>query len=313
MRTHALGVPLVVTVAFLCLTATPALATPVVDQQQPVIDDSVGGLAIGGLSDELLAQTFTVGLAGDLVEVDLPIACSTGDPLILEIQGVAATGEPDGTLLRSQTYSGAGLSSFFPDPPFLRPFILSVPLPVTVGDRLAIVLNSPGECAIFQGPLGDPYAGGDGWFDARPNPPGWLPLTTGLLPADQRFDLPFATIVDEGAMNVDIDFLYRSRTNRFNPRRGGTVDFAALTSPSFDATTVDWTTAAAGPAGAGALGPGSILDVDGDGDMDLVLDFNSRDLGVTCGDTTITLHATTTAGDSISGVDAIIVVGCGRR
>ena len=313
MRVHNGAASLVIATVCMVFATAPAECAPLVDQQQPVIDDSVGGLAIGGFSDELLAQTFTVGLAGDFVEVDLPIACSTGDPLILEIQGVAATGEPDGTVLRSQTYSGAGLPSFFPDPPFLRPFVLSVPLPVTVGDRLAIVLNSPGECGIFQGPLGDPYAGGDGWFDARPNPPGWLQLSTGLLPADQRFDLPFATVVDDGTLEVDIDFLYRSRMNRFNPRRGGSVDFAVLTSPSFDATTVDWTTAAAGPAGAGALGPGSAVDVDGDGDVDLVLDFNARDLGVACGDTTITLLATTFAGDEIRGVDAITVVGCGRR
>ncbi len=288
---------------------TPVFAAPIVDQQQPVIDDSIGGLAID--PDEKLAQTVTVGVDGDLVEVDLPIACNTGD-LILEIQGVAATGEPDGAVLRAQTYSGVGLPSFFPDPPFLRPFVLSVPLPVTIGQRLAIVMKSPGQCAIFEGPLGDPYSGGDAWFDARPNPPGWLPLTAGRLPADQRFDLPFATIVDNGVIDVDIDFLPRSRANRINPRRGGRVDIAVLTSPTFDATTVDWTTATAGPAGAPALGPGVVSDADRDGDMDLVLDFDARALGIVCGDLTISLHALTFGGDEISGIDAITVVGCGR-
>ena len=90
-----------VIVVLSCVLAGPrtARAAAAVDQQQPVIDDSVGGLAIGGgaLSDEKLAQVFTVGLAGYLTEIRLPIACDDGDPLILEIQSVTA-GLPDGGL-----------------------------------------------------------------------------------------------------------------------------------------------------------------------------------------------------------------------
>jgi len=290
----------------------PARAAAVVDQQQPVIDDSVGGLAIGGgpLSDQKLAQVFTVGLAGYLTEVRLPIACDGGDPLILEIQSVAA-GLPDGGVLRSQTYDGAGLPSFAPDPPQLRPFTLAVPLPVVAGQQLAIFLYSPlpGACGVFQGPVGDPYPGGDGYFDALPNlPRQWLPLGP---PLGDRSDLPFATLVDD-RVTVGIDFLPHLRLNRINPRRGGAVEAAVLSSPSFDAGMVDWSTATLGPAGAPALGPGTVADVDRDGDLDLVLEFDARSLGVACGDTAITLLATTVGGVDVRGVDAITVAGCGR-
>jgi hypothetical protein len=81
----------------LLLGAIPAaVAAPAVDQEQPIIDDTIGGAAIGGgsLSDEYLAQTFTVGMAGKLVEVRLPIGCDPNSDLILQIQNVdPLTGE----------------------------------------------------------------------------------------------------------------------------------------------------------------------------------------------------------------------------
>jgi len=290
----------------------PALApaAAVVDQQQPVIDASVGALAIGGASDQKLAQTVTVGLGGALTEVRLPITCDGGSHLILEIQGTAA-GLPDGTVLRSQTYDGAGLPPFPPDPPSLRSFGLAVPLPVTAGQQLAIVLSSPapGTCGIFQGPVGDPYPAGDGTFDALPNVPReWLPLGP---PLGDRSDLPFATLLED-RREIGIDFLPRNPANRFNPRRGGDAEVAVLSSPSFAAGTLDWTTATLGPAAAPALGPGSLADVDRDGDLDLVLEFDARSLGLTCGDAVVELLAATLTGTGLHGVDAVTVAGCGR-
>ena len=48
------------------------------------------------------------------------------------------------------------------------------------------------KCSLEQGPVGDPYAFGDGWFIALPNPVDvWLPISLG----SGRFDLPFETFV----------------------------------------------------------------------------------------------------------------------
>lgn len=182
------GIALVLGVAF----AAPAAAGPPtlqVDQQQPVIDAAEGPLAVGGPSEQKLAQTFTVGLDGRFAGVGLAIGCADGR-LEVEIQGTTATGEPDGVALVRRTYSGASLPGTVPAT--FEPLRLPRRLAVAPGDQLALVLvNATGSCGVASSPDGDSYAGGRGWFDARPNPPAWLPFSP-LSPED---DLPFQTIV----------------------------------------------------------------------------------------------------------------------
>lgn len=169
-------------------TATTTVVDGSVDQSQPLIDNTVGGLGIGGASEQKLAQVVTPAISGTLTETRFPVACSTGD-LIVEIQGVAG-GLPNGVVLTSQAISAKSLPSFFPDPPSFRSLVFSAPVFFSAGNPFAIVLRSDGACGLFQGPIGDPYPGGDGFFDARPNTPGvWVPLGT-------RSDLPFQTVVD---------------------------------------------------------------------------------------------------------------------
>lgn len=184
------------------IVATQALAagcfpTPMpppiaaVDQQQPTIDTAVGGSSIGGASQQILAQVVVAGRAGRLLEVQFPVACSSGN-LIVEIRQVSAADEPVGVALTSETVAGSTLPSFVPNPPTFRAIRFSVPVPVSVGTRFAIVLLSAGQCATFQGPVGDPYTGGHAWFDARPNPAHqWVRMNTG----GGRDDLPFQTVV----------------------------------------------------------------------------------------------------------------------
>ena len=173
-------------------TVSGVNANSVVDQQQPTIDTTVGGLAIGGNSTQKLAQVVTAGMSGFLTEVRFPVACDSGSNLVVEIQGVTA-GTPSGAVLTSQTIPGSSLPHWvFPDPPTFRGLVLSTPVFFSAGSQFAIVLKSAGSCGVFQGPVGDSYAGGDLYFDALPNAPGWVCV---CIFAGDRFDLPFQTLV----------------------------------------------------------------------------------------------------------------------
>jgi hypothetical protein len=173
-------------------TVSATSAASVIDQQQPLIDASVGPLPIGGGSTEKLAQVVTAGAAGFLTEVRLPVSCDPGSNLVVEIQGVTA-GTPNGVVLTSQTIPGASLPPFSPSPPSLRGLVFSVPVAFSSTDRFAIVLKSAGSCSVFRGPVGDSYPGGNLYFDALPNPSGWVCVCS--FPGD-RFDLPFQTLVE---------------------------------------------------------------------------------------------------------------------
>lgn len=156
------------------------------DQEQTAVDPSANQ-AIGGASQQILAQVVTPGISGRLREIHMPIACSSGD-LFVDIQGVdSATGEPDGTVLHSRRIRGRTLPPPLPVVPDFRSLFLGGGVGITAGVPYAIVLSSDGQCASQQGPTGDSYPGGEAFFDSRPNPPGvWVPLGR---------DLPFQTYV----------------------------------------------------------------------------------------------------------------------
>lgn len=179
-------------VATIALAAAPVAALPpelLVDQQQPVIDASKPTMAVGGVSEQKLAQTFTVGLDGRLAGVRFAIGCADG-VLDVEIQGVAPTGEPDGVVLVRTSIRAGRLPDVVPAT--FEELRLPRRLRVAPGDLLAVVLsNATGTCGVASGPDGDAYPGGRAYFDARPNPPGWLPL----FPLSPEDDLPFQTVV----------------------------------------------------------------------------------------------------------------------
>ena len=202
-------------------------AASAIDQQQSVIDVNVGGLAIGGDSQQKLAQVVTVGISGFLTEVRFPIACVSAD-LIVEIQGVTNE-KPNGVVFTSESFAGSNLPNFFPNPGFVsfRSFPFSRPAMFSAGDQIAIVLTSTGAtvsqgCGIFQGPVGDPYAGGKAYFEARPNAEGvWVCLCE--FPGG-RFDLPFQTLMAPPVVDSDGDGVPNDRDECPNTQPEAIVD-----------------------------------------------------------------------------------------
>ena len=159
-----------------CLPAT-------VDQQQLMRGASSGPLG-GTNSNQKLAQVVTAGLAGPLAEVRLPVSCTSGAAITVQIQGVTALGAPDGNILSSVSVQPGML----PADGSLRAIRLTTPVNLALGMLFAIVAIGPqtDSCAITFGPPGDTYPAGKSFFDARPNPPGWVENTG---------DLPFQTVM----------------------------------------------------------------------------------------------------------------------
>ena len=157
----------------------------VIDQLQPVIDITVGGLTIN--AGQWLAQSVTVGLGGTLVGVFLPVACDTGS-LVIGIRALDVNNNPGDTVLASVNVDAVNLSSI--SPPVFRLIETGAGLPFAQGDRFAIVLQNPtGDCGIFQGPLGESYVGGEGFFQ-DPAFPGWIRFSE-----FETRDLPFMTLM----------------------------------------------------------------------------------------------------------------------
>ena len=182
---------LVLVVAIVAAGSPTAAAPPalLIDQQQPLIDAAEFTMAVGGFSEQKLAQTFIVGLDGRFAGVNFAIGCADG-VLEVEIQGTLPTGEPDGVTLVRRSFRADSLPAVVPAS--FEELRLPRRLAVSPGERLAVVLsNATGTCGVASSPDGDTYLAGRAYFDARPNPPGWLPF----FPLSPEDDLPFQTVV----------------------------------------------------------------------------------------------------------------------
>lgn len=110
---------------------------------------------------------------------------------------------------------------------------------------------------------------------------------------------------------VPIDIKPWSCPNSINLNSNGVVPVAILTTPSFDATTVDPTTVTFGPTYGG---PGAspvhyaMEDVDMDGDMDMIFQFKVKETGIAPGATEAWINGQTYGGTPIAGVDDIRTV-----
>ncbi len=110
------------------------------------------------------------------------------------------------------------------------------------------------------------------------------------------------------AITVSIDVKPGSDPNSTNLGSQGVIPVAILTTPDFDAATVDPATVVfARPDGAAPVHD-RLEDVDEDGDLDLIMHFRTQDTGIADDATEACLTGETTDGQAIEGCDAIRVV-----
>lgn len=159
--------------------------------------------------------------------------------------------------------------------------------------------ETPYEATITgDGPASGPWIGEgfDSYGNVFPEDSITLTLTAGALGCG----LPVA---------VSVDIKPGSDPNSINPRSQGVIPVAILTTPAFNASTVDPSTVKFGPNGAAPVQT-ALEDVDGDGDLDLILHFSTQATGIACGDTQAVLTGNTTGGQAIEGSDAVKTAGC---
>ena len=178
------------------LALSPALAQGLgnfVDAAHFPIDYGADNMAVGGAFHQRLAQTLTVEVGGTLEGVFLPIGCGSNagnGKITVEIHDVAG-GQPGPTVLASRKVAPGEFDS-----PNARFTFVPIPgaLALAAGQQIAVVIErAKGEdCACHQSPVGSDYPGGQGFFEALPNPPGWVPFSTFPGTPD---DIPFQLVL----------------------------------------------------------------------------------------------------------------------
>jgi len=139
---------------------------------------------------------------------------------------------------------------------------------------------------IYGGPLGD------GYWDWDPWGPEVLATEWALLTLERVVP----------PLDVVIDIKPWSDPNPINLKSKGVIPVAILTTDEFDAATVDPDTVLF--AGAAPVHY-AMEDVDHDGDMDMILHFNTQETDIRPGDTEATLTAQTYDGKAFFGTDSV--------
>lgn len=147
-------------------------------------------------------------------------------------------------------------------PPFscgLVHFDFPAPLLVSPGDTYVLEVQATNETHAWTRADGG-YSGG-------------AAILQGVV--EPALDFSFQTY-SQAVMEVPIDIKPGSFPNSINLRSRGKIPVAILTTGTFDATTVDPTTVLFGQTGTEAAPVRAALeDVDGDGDTDMILHFNT--------------------------------------
>ena len=260
---------------------TEALANITIAEDAVVAYRSVSVLTGAEVADEGFTGPFLV--VGPRLQVPrlislVPADAAAGSSFQVAIEGENTSFEQDETTV---FFSGAGVS--------VANVVVNSPTSLTA-DVTVVEGAAPGFRDLF--------------------------VETGLV---ERASLLAVLNITSGDRVVQIDFKPASDQNPINLGSSGVVPVAVLTTSvddgdatDFDASSVIDSSLVLEGAAAREKGRsgnvGALEDVDGDGDLDLVVQFNIEDLELTAEDTMVVLEGSTFDGLDIRGVDMVTVV-----
>jgi hypothetical protein len=156
--------------------------------------------------------------------------------------------------------------------------------------------------------LGDVYPGGIAYHN---DVPFLAPKAGATGPEDVQLEDLVFRVLPVSLTEVTIDIRPGNAINPINPRSRGTISVAILTTETFDATMVDWTTVRFGAIGT-ETNPiqATVRDVNHDKFPDLLLVFETEETGIQCGDGFASLTGQTFDGEALEGTDSIVTIGC---
>lgn len=254
------------------------------------------GVVVGRTPDEILSFTVPGLHPAGLVVQPNP---SFGIAAAFNPAGDRVFSRSNETGVKAFTYDAAtgslGASALFTIPVSVAPTFYGM-------DQLAIHPNG-GKIYVSNNSFLNVYDAGTGAF-----------LRSFLL---HGFAVATGVCLSSGPIEVAIDIKPEGFPNSVNPRSRGVIPVAILTSSrqdgdpfDFDASTVDPQSVRFGNAMARHW---SLEDVDGDGDLDLILHFPTQETGIACGTGAVSLSGRTFGGQEIQGSDTIQTVGCKTR
>jgi len=122
-------------------------------------------------------------------------------------------------------------------------------------------------------------------------------------------DITYTTAATPAPIMVNIDIQPKKDVNVINIKSSGKVGVAILTEGEFYALDVNPDTVRFGPNQA-LSSRYTVVDIDKDGDDDLLVYFRIQELGISYGDTNATLTAELFDKSQLLGVDSILTKGC---
>ena len=314
--------------ALLAGSAGLAQAAAIVDQEfDPRTGDRSLSLLAVMYRGGFFAQTFTAGVSGRLVRVDVMLSrqASMTQNLLFELTttvdgypsptlGAPSMGvipyeqipvDPVGTAGGSRDWVSLDLSSF--------------DISVNAGDEFAIVLKldtggfvPPDGTRTFDmlwhGLILDPYWAGSVFTHASgPGSPPWNPVIVQNETADQGFRTWVEPVLD-----VTIAVKPGSEGEPINALSHGTLPIAILSDVGFDAAQLDPRSILANGAPVQSRMNGTPIaaleDVNGDGRADMVLHFATADLELTGEEAAIVVTGMTRGGLSVRGTESVLIV-----